>query len=377
MKPVIAAILITFLTLSCSPAALPDPSLTPSVTGGLSSQILPNLIIQQQGDLRVRRLGSDKLVRIGLGTEVQVGDVLRVSNGKATVFCGNEIGNDTGFFTFLSGKDHGVPCPSGRLPRSSFDVTGLRGELNTPFSTPYALSPRSGRIREDRPTLRWHAVAGVDEYEVSIESTDGLERPPVRIHGNEIPYPDEWPALQGNGADYRVILRVAGSPSEGSESSNPGFTLLPESDEQQLSDQIDRIRQRSISEPALSLLQSHLYLHYGLRSEAVDVLLGIPDGYQIAAVQRLLGETYLDMGLLAEAEQAYQQALGIAEQDGLPEDQAAAYLGLGQAACGMAETEKAQTYYAHARDLYQKLEQVDQVESVSKFLVEGNKQCAP
>jgi hypothetical protein len=376
-KPACTLILLAILALGCAPATAPAVLPSTPLSELPPGQILPNLIVLEEGEIQVRRHGSNRPVRVGLGAEVSVGDILRVIEGEAWVFCGNENGLEQSFYTVQPGNDYGVPCSSGRAPRPLPGVTALRGDANTEDSIPYILSPRSGKIRNPRPILRWQPLPDKVEYTVEIQGTDGLERPPVLAQGGEIPYPDVWPALQAGGADYRVLVQAAGDPQEEVEAGSLGFSLLSESEEQQLTQRSEQILQRSLSEPVQSLLLAYLNLNYGLRNEAVDLLLSIPDGERIAAVQGLLGETYLHMRLLEEADRAYQLALAGTEQEGLLEDQAAAFLGLGYASCGMAETGAAQAHFEAAKNLYQQLEQVENLEVVSRLLEETNQKCQP
>jgi hypothetical protein len=370
-------ILLAILALGCAPAAAPSVLPITPVSELPHTQILPNLVVLEEGEIEVRRHGSNRPVRVGLGAEVRIGDILRVIEGEAWVICGNETGLEQGFYTVQPGNDYGVPCSSGRAPRPLPGVTALRGDANPEDSIPYFLSPRSGKIRDPRPVLRWQPLPDEVEYTVEIQGTDGLKRPPVLAQGSEIPYPDVWPALQAGGADYRVLVQAAGNLKDEIEGGSLGFSLLSESDEQQLNTRSEQIRQRSLSEPVQSLLLAHLYLNYGLRNEVVDLLLSIPGGEQIAAVQGLLGETYLHMRLFKEAERAYQLALAGTKQEGLLEDQAAAFLGLGYASCGLAETGAAHAHFEAAKDLYQQLEQVDQLKVVSRLLEESNQKCQP
>ncbi len=78
------------------------------------------------------------------------------------------------------------------------------------------------------------------------------------------------------------------------------------------------------------LLLAELYLSdgYRLRSEAAELLSGaaVED---LASAQVLLGEVYLEMGLVDEAQAAFDKALALAQKSGLPEFEAGAEFGLG------------------------------------------------
>ena len=92
-----------------------------------------------------------------------------------------------------------------------------------------------------------------------------------------------------------------------------GFSLLRPQKRQQIAAQVERLRQRSLDDLSLTLLLAELHLNNKLYSEAVELLLALPDGDQVVAVQHLLGETFLEMKLLDEVTAAYSQALALAQ----------------------------------------------------------------
>jgi hypothetical protein len=137
-------------------------------------------------------------------------------------------------------------------------------------------------------------------YAVTLKSDDGKERPLVTVAGNEFPYPDEWVPLQAGAAIYRLQIEVeVNGVKMGSNLEGEFWWLSPEK-RQQVDAQVERLRQRSLDDLSLTLLLAELHLNNKLYSEAVALLLKA-DGLKIVAVQRLLGQTYLEMGLLDEA----------------------------------------------------------------------------
>ena len=84
-----------------------------------------------------------------------------------------------------------------------------------------------------------------------------------------------------------------------------------------------KLRARRFNEQALTLVLAELYLNdeYKLRSEAAALLSGaaVED---LPAAQVLLGEVDLEMGLADEAQAAFEHALALAQQSGLPEFEA-------------------------------------------------------
>src|SRR5690606_6628974 len=110
---------------------------------------------------------------------------------------------------------------------------------------------------------------------------------------------------------------AAGDKTSGTET--PGFSLLENQDE--FKAKVARLQQRVSAEPARTLLLAELYLSRNLRSEAIDLLTALRDADQIIAAQSLLGETYLNMGLVAQGQAAYTRMAELAESQGFRESQ--------------------------------------------------------
>lgn len=84
-----------------------------------------------------------------------------------------------------------------------------------------------------------------------------------------------------------------------------------------LTAKLERLQARPLTEPARSLLLAELYLSYGLRSEAVELLDAIPGADETPAVQSLLGDTYWNMELAEQAEAAYARLLELAQDSAM------------------------------------------------------------
>lgn len=346
--------LITFIFLAaCQPA--PPP-------------VLPNMLVEVAGKAQVLRKGRSDWVPITLGAELQPGDILFVSR-QAAVFCGNETQWKTSPKLVPDNKNYTVTCSEGRVPFPEPGTSLARGDESNEH-IPYAVSPRSGFVLNDQPTLRWDLVPGVETYTVTLESY-GETRPLVSVSGNVLSYPSQWPSLQA-GVDYGLKVEGEVPRTDEGEIDGEGFSLLADDKAQQVRLFSDRLHERGLSSPSEALLLAHLYLHeeYNLHSEAVELLLAVPDGDQIVAIQRLLGQTYLEMGLLHEATDAYTQTLALAEDANLPEAQANAHLGL---SCVHADKEEASSHREDAEALYKQMGWAE--EDVEALLAREDEMC--
>jgi hypothetical protein len=352
---------------------------TPLPTTPVAPSILPNELVMAEGQVTIKRREATDFVPTGVGAQVEPGDLLRVEGGEAAIFCGNATQWDTSPRLLTGGESHGVPCLAGRSPRSAPDLTRLRGETGSRVDNiPYVLSPRSGFVRSDRPTLRWHTLANTGAYTVTLTGDDELERPPVQASGGELPYPDGWPSLAGGGASYSLVVQAGerSSEEEGSGAKSWGFSLLDPAQAAQLQSQEAKLRSRPLGEDALTLLLAELYLSdaYRLRSEAAELLSGAAVE-NLASAQVLLGEVYLEMGLVDEAQPAFDRARILAEQAGLPESEAGAAFGLGTVACLRREQAQAEGYWQAAQTQYEALGMGAQAQAAADRLRAAQTEC--
>jgi tetratricopeptide (TPR) repeat protein len=130
-----------------------------------------------------------------------------------------------------------------------------------------------------------------------------------------------------------------------------------------------------LDDVARHLLLAYLYLSFDLRSEAVAILQELPNAADIVAVQRLLGDVYLEMGLLAEAQSAYARLLELAHDEGLLEEEAAAHVGNGHVACVRLDAEAAQNAWKQAQALYLEIPWEERLQTIDALLAKLAANC--
>lgn len=348
------------VTTGCNGAATPQSR--PHAGAGGDS-LLPNVLVGAQGAVAVRHQGGSMFIPIGFGARLLADDLLNISGGSAAVFCGHESQWDASPTTLQSGTNRSIPCLHGQTATPAPDIARLRtrGEPHDrPDNLPYVLTPRTGFVLSDRPTLRWHMVSSTTTVTITLESTDGLARTAKVVSGTELAYPDDWPPLQRNGADYRLLVQPTTGMSAAVSSPGSGFTALDSESAARVQALAERLKARVTNDAAQALLLAELYLHhderYPLRSEAVELLRNVPAGEKIRAIQQLLGEVYLQMGLFAEAQQAFEHALVLATAAGETEFEADALLYLGVAACLRGNQVQAVSWWQTAQARYTELE---------------------
>lgn len=368
-RHVLVSTLLLFLVASCATKMPATPSM------------LPNELVKADGQVTIKRREASDFVPIGVGAQVEPGDLLRVEGSDAAIFCGNETQWENSPLVLSAGESHGVPCLAGRSPRSAPDLTRLRGEASSDVDDiPYVLSPRGGFVRSDRPMLHWHTLANTAVYTVTLVSDDGLERPSVEASGGELLYPEGWPVLMGDGASYRLVVQAdeRSSEEEASDEIKPwGFSLLDPARAAQLQSQEDKLRSRPLGEDVLTLLVAELYLSdaYRLYSEAAELLSG-ESGENLAAAQVLRGDLYLQMALVDEAQETFDEAMLLAQQGGLPEFEAGARFGLGTAACLRWDRAQAEDDWRAAQAKYEMLGLAQQAQAAADKLILAPTECS-
>jgi hypothetical protein len=373
----ISLILIASGLVACSQGASPEPAAiveiqdgTPS-TEGTAAPVLPNLLVQAEGEVWLRRAGWIDFLPAGFGVAVGPGDLLRVAEGgSAAVFCGDESKWEMGPASLAAdGLEHGVPCQAGRPPRPWADVAALRGEED--HLIPYVLRPRNTALLNTQPALSWHSLPDVNTYALTLISDDGQDRAPVQATGGELNWPEDWPPLESH-ATYVLVVEGDGRHSDETSASHAGlgFWLLPSEEAESVQALEARLRAQSLSPTAAGMLVAELYLDHGLRAEAAELLEALADDDGTPAVWLALGQVYLETGLAIEAQASFEQALKGAQMAGELEAEAASQVGLGLAARLLNDQEAAGEHLQAARALYEQIGHRDGLDQVDQLLAE-------
>lgn len=333
---------------------------------------LPNLLIALDAQVMVRRQGATQFLPTTLGATVEPGDTLLLNAGEAGIFCGAESEWARSPLSLPLGENAGVSCSFGRPPRPEPNLSGVRGSDNDHSNANelVVLSPRSGFLLNERPDIIWQELSDTTNYTITLRSNEGIDRPSVMATGGQISYPASWPPLEAEGAEYRLIIATETITSD---TKMPGFSLLENADAVQR--QAAQLRERPVPAPALAVMLAELYLGYKLRSEAVALLTALPDDDELVAVQNLLGEAYLNMGLIPQGQAAYNRMAELAEAEGFIESQAQAAIGLGWIACAMRDFDATTEFWSQAAALYVQHGLVPQAGEVQKLSADMQNRC--
>jgi len=284
-----------------------------------------NLAVFIEGQVSVKRKGWTNYAAVVFGTSLRRGDLLRLDDSsRAKVVCSDLTLHD------IAPGIVGVPCEGARpvLRRPDGSMINATRSWPSDGSFPVVLSPRKTKLLSPRPVLRWTPVKGTTNYQVVVR---GINFYWSRVSsGTEITYPDRAPALVA-GVDYKLVVETSGKNSRSS-SDEPGlglgFSMLSSKEGKTVLEEEGQIESLGLPEGPTQFLIANLYATHGLNAEAIQTLEGISSTFKVAAVARLLGDLYLNIGLPRQAETNYLNSLDLSKDGKDDEGQMLVHLAL-------------------------------------------------
>jgi hypothetical protein len=284
-----------------------------------------NLAVFIEGQVSVKRKGWTSYAPVVFGTSLRIGDLLHLDeSSRAKVVCSDLTLRD------ISPGIVGVPCEGAKplLQRPDGSLINATRSWPSDGSFPLVLSPRKTRLLSAQPVLRWTPVKGTTNYQVIVR---GINFYWSRVYaGTEITYPDGAPALVA-GVDYKLIVETSG-PNSRSSSDEPGlglgFSVLGSKERKTVLEEEKQIENLGLPTGPTQFLIAHLYATHDLNAEAIQRLEGISNTFKVAAVARLLGDLYLNIGLPRQAETNYLNSLALSKDGKDDEGQMLVHLAL-------------------------------------------------
>lgn len=351
-----------------------------------TSALASGRIIEADGDVLVRRSADNEESEYepaAIGTILYRGDLIRPARGASiTVRCLVDNTN----WPVPAGVPSGLEVGCPRTNRA-FNVRG-RGEndflefLNQRFIF-------ATQVTDSTPTFRWNPVSGATRYVVQVnpyrpgmvpdppilweESIDAFGEPAMGI---AIPY--QGPALEPM-TDYQLVV-FADSGQEmqfvlalrfqrlDEDTANPIQAAVTETQAQDLSLDAEAIALTDIYQ-SVAQLNTLPPDDAGLVFNAIAALeRAIANGSELPYIHRQLGDLYLQVGLLEDAEQRYQATLDYAQQVRYGGDRAAAYVGLANIAAVRGDRRNAEAWLQRARVSYAALGNTEQFQQVTDWI---------
>jgi hypothetical protein len=266
------------------------------------------LIVQIDGQVKVKRPAWTVYAPVVFGTGLHAGDLLNLGEtSRAKVVCSDLTLHDvpTGI--------GGVPCAASRVVLRREDGSLINATRGWPSdgSFPVVLSPRKTKLISDHPTLRWSPVKGAKYYTVMVRG-EKLYWTTVVGSATEVVYPETAPRLEA-GMDYKMIVEGNDRSSSDEPGLGLGFSVLSPNDKKTVLLEQMQIENMGLPAGPTQFLVAHLYADHGLYAEAIERLEIISQTFKAAAVSRLLGDLYMEIGLARRAEGDYLNSLDLSQ----------------------------------------------------------------
>jgi hypothetical protein len=275
-----------------------------------------NLVVQSEGSVKVKRPGWTAYAPVVFGTGLQPGDLLNLGESShAKVVC-----SDLTLHEVRTGVD-AVPCISSLavLRRANGSLIHTTRGWPNDGSYPTVVQPRKTKLLSAHPTLRWTAVKGATGYSILIRGEDLLWSIAVPAV-TQFVYPDNAPQLKP-GVDYKLIVVASNSVSSDEPGLGLGFSLLASADAKAVLHEQKQIENLGLPQGPTDYLIAYLYANHHLYAEAIERLEEASEKFKVAAVQRLLGDLYMDIGLARQAEAHYLNSLDLSRAENDEEGQ--------------------------------------------------------
>ena len=275
-----------------------------------------NLIVQLEGPVKFKRPGWTGYTPVVFGTRLRTGDLLSLGeSSRAKVVCSDLTLHDvpTGI--------GGVPCSSSHAVLHTAKgslIHPTRGRSNDD-SYPTVLMPRRTKLLSAHPTLRWTPVKGATSYSVVIRG-DQFFWSTVVNSGTEVVYPEKASPLKPD-VDYKLIVVASNGETSDEPGLGLGFSLLNSEETKVVRQGQKQIENLGLLQGPTDFLIAHLYAEHHLYAEAIERLEGVSEKFKVSAVQRLMGDLFMDIGLVRQAESHYLNSLDLSTTENDEEGQ--------------------------------------------------------
>lgn len=269
-----------------------------------------NVVVGIQGQVTVRRKGWTGYAPVVFGTGLQIGDLVKLGESShVKVVCA-----DLSLHEVPAGIG-AVPCPVSKAVLLRSDGMVINPTRSWPSDGPFptVLAPRKTKLMSDHPVLKWTPV-GATRYLVIIRGQEFYWS--TEESGTELVYPKSAPRLRP-GIDYKLIVLTSDRSSSDEPGLGLGFSVLNSKEIKAILQQQEQIERMGLADGPTQYLIAYLYAANGLYAEAMERLERVAQQFKAAAVERLLGDLDMKIGLPREAEVHYLKslALSVAEQD--------------------------------------------------------------
>ena len=287
-----------------------------------------HILIDVRGNVEVKKAEWKRFDKAESGITLSGEDKVKLgSNASLMIYCSDQnkrVVEGPGTYLVsekcLPGKATIKVSPSSNGPtRRRFGVKEERLK-----QLPYLISPRNTYVFNNPLTIRWNEVFGATLYKVKFE-LGGWERETKKtqiVYDGELE-PGDWNSI--------IIEADNGATSSEVDAQNSWFQVLKDEEAKILREKVADIKGQELSREQEGLVLAYFYRGNELNFEAIQVLEGlVKSKSQIATVYQLLGDIYLQVGLILMAKDVYQQGLALTMEEENKEVKAMIQWGLGE-----------------------------------------------
>ncbi|MDJ0601229.1 MAG: tetratricopeptide repeat protein [Crocosphaera sp.] len=274
-----------------------------------------------------RRQANNEYNPAIIGDAYQDRDYLKVTpQGAALVLCRNgatwQVPPDNQAYKI---GDHCPASVSNNAPQRSWWQLvwdGLRGNLPNGVTNPrtdeeisqlpYIISPRNTMILTERPSITWNDVEDTVSYTVQLLGNDLLWV--AQTDATTLRYPSAEASLTP-GVDYYLSVTTDTDLSSTEENSIV-IQVLPFPEQERLKTTLNNLSKENLSPQSQAIIKASVYNNFGLYAETITALESyVNNNEKSATAYQLLGEAYLNIGLLGQAKANYNQVLSLTDGD--------------------------------------------------------------
>jgi len=214
----------------------------------------------------------------------------------------------------LSGNNE---CLRSGNRQNSFTIDGSRSYSDPKGpgedrNAPVILSPYSDVLLNCRPFISWRPTIGAIGYIVKVDGTD-IHWEESIVKGTTLPYPGYQSALSlGNAYAITIVAKLSNSHALQSSSL---FNILSIKDARQVMDDVKQVKSLNLPKDEEAYLDlDAIYMSKKLLTETINTLEErVKAGSTNPGVYRVLGEHYLEIGLIAQAKLDFEIASRLAK----------------------------------------------------------------
>lgn len=290
---------------------------SPSVTLG-QIEVGDIYLLDIKGDVSLKRNGWKNFSKIEGFSAVRAGDLVRMEkNSSLTIVCEDFTKTVKQVSSSIFGVSNYCDASSASAqidPTSEVDPELLRAR-GSQAKIPYIISPRATYVRDYNFNISWNGIGDDISYDVDVFDINNEKIwSDNNLHNNSVAFDGE--KLLSPGTSYSIVVSASNNKSSLDEDL-PGlqFKTLSLQMIKEIKEYEDTISRLDISNLGRKYLLVVIYERYGLNYEAINVLTDMNKFSKSPLILNLLGETYMRVFLVDEAETFYLTALEYVSKD--------------------------------------------------------------